>query len=65
MKITLLHIVQDIILLRLSGYDLAPLHGTSGLRRIRKGKLRIIFTQEGNVGVIKKIDVRGNVYKGM
>jgi len=65
MRILLLPVVQDIISLNISWYDCAPLHWVVWFRRIRKWKFRIIFTQEENVGVIKKIDVRGDVYKWM
>ncbi|MCX6825058.1 MAG: hypothetical protein NTY80_02425 [candidate division SR1 bacterium] len=61
----LLILVQDIIALRLSEYDSIPLQGASGVFRVRKGKVRIIFSKKGNLGEIQKIDFRGDAYKGL
>lgn len=65
MRQELLIIVQDIISLNLSGYDIVALQWYPWFFRIRKGKIRVIFTKQDNKGTIQKIDFRGDVYKGL
>ncbi len=59
----LLIIVQDVIALRLSWYDIISMEWLPWRRRIRKGKIRIIFCKKNGRGEIQKIDFRGDVYK--
>jgi mRNA interferase RelE/StbE len=46
--------------------DIKPYKGSPGSYRLRIGDWRIIFSyQENNVVLIEKIDLRGQVYKGV
>ncbi len=61
-RIALEKIVRDIITGNIQHYDTKKLTG-SPYYRIRKGNIRIIFDRDGKVGIIKKIDFRGDIYK--
>lgn len=63
MRQELMMIVQNIISLRLSGYDIVAMEWYPWLLRIRKGKIRIIFCKKDNRGEIQRIDFRWDVYK--
>lgn len=56
-------ILQDIIALKLKGYDCKKMKGFSDLFRIRVGKIRIIFKKLKTHGETIYIEYRGNVYK--
>ena len=46
--------------------DIKPLKGTEGSYRLREGNWRIIFSWINNNQIfIEKIDLRGQVYKGV
>ena len=60
-----MEIFQDIRILNLGRYDVQPLKGFKGLFRLRKGKIKIVFTKQNNMGVIVNADFRGGVYKGI
>lgn len=60
-----LKILQDILELKLSKYDVKSLTGFPGLFRLRKGDIRIIFTKQNSRGFIVNIDFRGSIYKGL
>jgi len=59
----LLVIVKNIIVLHLSGYDIVAMEWYPWFFRVRKWKIRIIFTKSWNKGMIQRIDFRGDVYK--
>lgn len=59
----LLHIVQDIIAFRITIYDIKSLEWYIWLYRLRKGKIRIIFTKSWDKWIIQRIDFRWDVYK--
>jgi mRNA interferase RelE/StbE len=44
--------------------DIKPLEGTEDFLRARIGKYRIIFEIDGDSVLVRKIDSRGQVYKG-
>ncbi len=60
-----MEIFQDIRILNLGRYDVQPLKGFKGLFRLRKGKIKIVFTKQNNMGFIVNADFRGGVYKGI
>jgi len=51
--------------LRLEHLDVKPLVGQPGLWRARVGDLRIVFEKGAEEGVIKKVDFRQSIYKGL
>lgn len=59
----MLRVFKDIKSLNLKGYDITALKGYKGVFRIRKGKIRIIFTKQKSGGVIVNIDYRKDAYK--
>lgn len=59
----LLKILANIRLWKISGYDIKPLKGYKGFFRLRKGKIRIVFTKRGEVGIIINIGYRKDIYK--
>lgn len=61
----LLEILGDIRLWKIEKYDVKPLKGCKGFFRLRKGKARIIFTKNGNIGVVINIGYRKDVYKDL
>lgn len=60
-----MEIFQDIRVLNLEKYDVQALKGLKGLFRLRKGKIRIIFTKQNSTGFILNADFRGDIYKGI
>ncbi len=56
-------IVEDIILLNLDIYQVSSIQWHTGLYRIRKWNIRIIFSKEEYKWVIKHISFRWGVYK--
>ncbi len=56
-------IVEDVINWNFSFYDLKKLWWFWNLFRIRKWKIRIIFSIENWKGIIEKIDFRWDIYK--
>jgi mRNA-degrading endonuclease RelE of RelBE toxin-antitoxin system len=56
-------IVEDIIKLNLSMYYVEKLEWYSNLFRIRKWKIRIIFSKTIDKWIIEKIDFRWDIYK--
>lgn len=64
-KIQLLKIFQDIKNLNLKKHDVKALKDFSGLFRLRKGKIRVIFTKQNNIGFIVNVDFRGSIYKNL
>lgn len=65
MREELLVIVENIIALRLSNYDVTSLQGYPWLFRVRKWKIRVIFSKQWGKWEILKIDFRGDIYKWM
>lgn len=61
----LLEILSDIRLWKIEKYDIKPLKGYKGFFRLRKGKARVVFTKNGNVGVVINIGYRKDVYKDL
>lgn len=59
--------VKKIYKLSIESVDLKTLKGESGVYRIRKGNIRIVFSldKDGNIVVVSvnNIDFRGNIYK--
>ena len=47
---------------RIPNGDIKKLHGRNGYR-LRVGKYRVIFDNDGRIIFIEKIDTRGDVYK--
>lgn len=64
-KTQLLKIFQDIKNLNLKKHDVKALKDFSGLFRLRKGKIRVIFTKQNNIGFIVNVDFRGSLYKNL
>lgn len=60
-----LKILQDIKELNIGKYDVQALKGFKGLFRLRKGKIRIIFTKQNGTGFIVNADFRGDIYKSI
>jgi len=60
---TVLKILADILSLRLSNYDIKPLEGFKGYFRLRKGKIRIIYTKTDCRAFIVNIAYRKDIYK--
>lgn len=58
MKLVLKKIIADIAMDHLEGYDIKPLQSSSNKWRIRKGKIRIIFSREGDANYIEAVDTR-------
>jgi len=48
--------------LELDGRDVKKLKGMDGVFRLRKGKIRILFTKIGGRGVVLKVGMRKDVY---
>ena len=44
--------------------DIVPLKGSANLLRLRIGKYRVVFSYQGDVVLVDKIESRGGVYKG-
>ncbi|MBI4994442.1 type II toxin-antitoxin system RelE/ParE family toxin [Candidatus Peregrinibacteria bacterium] len=58
-------ILGDIRLWKIGKYDVKPLKGYKGFFRLRTGKIRIVFAQSGDMGVIINIGYRKDVYKNL
>ena len=56
-------IVEDIINLKLDWYDVKKLSWFDHLFRLRKWKIRIVFSKTDNKWIIEKIDFRWDIYK--
>lgn len=61
----LLEILEDVRALRLDRYDVKPLKGYSGLFRLRKGKIRLIFAKGEHKGILINIGFRKDIYKSV
>lgn len=59
----LLKVFADIRQWKIGKYDVKPLKGHKGFFRLRKGKIRIIFTKSGDIGIIINIGYRKDIYK--
>ncbi len=62
-KAVFLKILTAIEKLDLKNYDTKPLKGMKNVYRLRKGKIRIIFTKQKNKGIILDIAYRKDIYK--
>ena len=56
-------VVVDIIRLKLDWYDIKKLEWFDNLFRLRKWKIRIVFSKTDNKWIIEKIDFRWDIYK--
>lgn len=59
----LTRILNDIRALKLEKYTVKALKGYKRLFRIRKGKIRIVFTKINGYGVILSVSYRKDAYK--
>jgi mRNA-degrading endonuclease RelE of RelBE toxin-antitoxin system len=60
---TIMKILVDIQNLKLDNYDIKALEGFKGFFRLRKGKIRIVFTKDNNKAFIVNIAYRKDIYK--
>ncbi|MBU0668405.1 hypothetical protein KJ951_01755 [Patescibacteria group bacterium] len=56
-------VLQDIVAMKLAGYDCKKVKGFEDLFRIRVGKIRVIFRKSTTAGEPIFIEFRGSVYK--
>lgn len=61
----LLKILDDIRLLKIGKYDVKPLKGCKSFFRLRKGKVRVIFTKSNDIGIVINIGYRKDIYKDL
>lgn len=62
-RAVLLRIFADIRQWKIGKYDVKPLKGYKGFFRLRKGKMRIVFTKSGNIGIVINIGYRKDIYR--
>jgi mRNA-degrading endonuclease RelE of RelBE toxin-antitoxin system len=59
----ILKILADIQNLKLNNYDIKPLEGFKNYYRLRKGKIRIVYTKQDNKSYLINISYRKDIYK--
>lgn len=62
-RLNLLKIFADIRLWKIGKYDIKSLKGYKGFFRLRKGKIRVVFTKSGDIGIVINIGYRKDIYK--
>ena len=62
-RAVLLQIFADIRRWKIENYDVKVLKGHKGFFRLRKGKMRIVFTKNGDIGIVINIGYRKDIYK--
>ena len=62
-RAVLLQISADIRQWKIENHDVKSLKGHKGFFRIRKGKMRIVFTKNGDIGIVINIGYRKDIYK--
>ncbi|HBB03132.1 MAG: hypothetical protein US89_C0016G0019 [Candidatus Peregrinibacteria bacterium GW2011_GWF2_38_29] len=62
-RITLLEALNDVKALNLEKYDIKQLQGFRSIFRLRKGKIRIIFRKDGDIGTLLDISYRKDAYR--
>lgn len=56
-------IIEDILNDNLSGYDIKEMKWYENYYRLRKWRIRIVFTKIDGNNMIKAVNERGNIYK--
>lgn len=56
-------ILEDIRRLEIKNHDIKALKGLKGVFRLRKGRIRIIFTKGEGIGIPLKINFRKDAYR--
>jgi len=64
-RASLTSVLGNIRILNISHYDVKPLKGYKGLFRLRKGRIRVVFSKSARGGRVVNIAFRKDIYKNI